>query len=94
MGYGAAEFAKVLAGGFSASDSGIQLEPEDDGRWQVLLTGSGNTVTISTVPQPPRQLGAISLPVLEVCFDFGQCDQEERDTFIERFNRYFHKGGG
>lgn len=52
------------------------------------------TVSIRLQPQPERHLASLSLPVTRVSFDFGELDNAQRCRFMDRFERYFHRGGG
>jgi len=41
-----------------------------------------------------RKIAALSIPQTQVEFDFGTLDEGAREAFLERFDRYFHRGGG
>ena len=94
MGYTLKEFESVLTGGFSKEGSGFTSEKLSDNRWHIRIPAIDSDVTVSGSPQPPRVLGAFSLPVLQVSFQFIPDTDEIRQTFLDRFHRYFHKGGG
>ncbi len=94
MGYTLKEFETVLQGGFSQAGSGFVLEPAGSSRWQISIPTHSTRITLTATPAPPRILGAFSLPVLHVSFVFEPPAPETRQRFFERFNRYFHKGGG
>lgn len=51
-------------------------------------------VEISTSPSPPRRIGAIVLPVLDVRFRFICLDLEQRAEFLAYFDHYTRRGGG
>jgi hypothetical protein len=42
----------------------------------------------------PRQIGLVSIPRLLVSFRFAGLTDEERFTFMKRFDLYMHRGGG
>lgn len=42
----------------------------------------------------PRQIGMVSMPRLMVSFRFAGLTDEERYTFMKRFDLYMHRGGG
>jgi hypothetical protein len=44
--------------------------------------------------KPPRKLGLIVLPVLQVQFQLLDTAADLEVKFFERFHQYFHKGGG
>lgn len=52
------------------------------------------TVRIHLQEKPPRQLGALSLPVLQVTFSISSATKLQSDLFFKKFFTYFHKGGG
>jgi hypothetical protein len=43
---------------------------------------------------PPRKLGSIIVPTLAVEFAFDDVTAAARHAFLERFDRYTHRGGG
>ena len=43
---------------------------------------------------PPRVMGLVRLPRLQVIFCFDGLDADERYAFMRRFDRYMHRGGG
>ena len=42
----------------------------------------------------PRHIGLVSMPRLLVSFRFAGLTDEERYTFMKRFDLYMHRGGG
>ena len=42
----------------------------------------------------PRVIGLIRIPVLRVSFRFAGLDDEQRYTFMRRFDLYMQRGGG
>ncbi len=94
MGYSLAEFRRTLEGGFSAPQSGFVVTRCGTGRWHLTIADHPLTVEISATPAPPRRLGAMTLPVLEVSLLFTSGDKAGRQRFFDRFWRHFHKGGG
>ncbi|WP_428609712.1 hypothetical protein [Sedimenticola sp.] len=41
-----------------------------------------------------RRIASLRLPVTPVEFVFSGLDEAARDRFMQRFDRYFHRGGG
>lgn len=41
-----------------------------------------------------RRIASLSLPVTPVEFEFVGLDTSDRDHFLQRFDRYFQRGGG
>ena len=64
-----------------------------DGDLHRVLLDRG-TVEISLAELPPRRIGSITLPVLEVCFRFIGMDAGARAEFLEYFDHYTRRGGG
>jgi hypothetical protein len=94
MGYGAAEFGKVLMGPFSGGRSEFNCVATGLQRWLVTLAGSALELVIEVTQAPPREIGLFRLPVLKVRFQFDKADVDSRTRFFHRFHQYFHKGGG
>ncbi|MGB8856543.1 MAG: hypothetical protein WCC58_07725 [Burkholderiales bacterium] len=44
--------------------------------------------------QQRRLSGVVSLACTKVSFMFEHFSDEQRDAFMHRFDRYFHRGGG
>jgi hypothetical protein len=42
----------------------------------------------------PRVIGLVRIPVLKVSFRFAGLDDEQRYTFMKRFDLYMQRGGG
>ena len=42
----------------------------------------------------PREIGLVSIPVLQVSFRFAGLDDTQRYTFMKRFDLYMQRGGG
>ena len=64
-----------------------------DGREAVVDHPQG-CVSICLQPTTQRKLGALSLPATPVEFRFSGLDEAARRQFLERFERYFQRGGG
>jgi len=94
MGYSLEEFSRTLNGGFAAPQSGFFVTNHHAGRWTVTIPAHQLAVEITATPAAYRQLGAMMLPVLEVILRFTPDDENGRRHFLDRFWRYFHKGGG
>jgi hypothetical protein len=77
-----------------------QLQPVLDG-WLVEALADGwqlrqdaCAVSICCKPLPVRCLGLLEFPSLEVEFRFSGCDEARQMQFLQRFERYFRRGGG
>lgn len=88
MGYSLDEFARVLPS--AMRDWRVGGEP---GRWEVSIDGIP-AVSISLVPQPPRRMGMLSIPVSAVSIRFQPHATDVVAEFMTRFDRGFHRGGG
>jgi hypothetical protein len=77
-----------------------QLQPLLDG-WIVevlcdvwYLRQNGRLIEISCRPLPTRRLGLLEMPSLAVDISFDGCDKQDEAQFLQRFHRYFQRGGG
>lgn len=55
--------------------------------------GSG-TLQLSWQVAPPRRIGLIELPRMQVTFAFDDVGDEVRHAFMKRFDLYTQRGGG
>ncbi len=94
MGYTEIEFGNVLNGEFTGFNSDYMCTSSGTNRWCISHRSEPLTVDIAVAQASPRQLGAMSIPVLTVAFEVTAASQSLADTFFERFFQYFHKGGG
>lgn len=60
---------------------------------RVHLEGQG-TLNLQWAVQPSRRIALISLPRLQVSFDFGATDATVRHRFMKHFDLYTQRGGG
>ncbi len=51
-------------------------------------------VEIRIAEMPPRRIGSIALPVLDVRFRFTGIDASARKAFLDYFDQYTRRGGG
>lgn len=82
---------KVFDDTLPNATSPYRIEPAPTG---YLLKNDGRTVTITLTELPPRILAGLTLPRMQVTLDFYQHTASEADQFMQRFRRYFHRGGG
>ncbi len=94
MGYTRTEFNNVIHGNFTGEHSELECLSEKQNSWTISHKNSSMIVQIEAQLQPPRTLGAISLPVLLVSFSVTSATKEQSDFFFDKFFKYFHKGGG
>lgn len=94
MGYTEAEFSRVLHGDFSGAKSDFSCTDQGPCHWLITDKTSDLRINISVSSLPPRTLGAISLPRIQVTFDVSTLDTLRSDYFFDKFFKYFHKGGG
>lgn len=52
------------------------------------------SVVIALGETGERRIASLSLPVTPVDFQFNGLDEAARGLFIQRFDRYFQRGGG
>lgn len=91
MGCTEADFLRWLPGATrhahveSVSDAGVSRHR--------IGVGDG-IVEITTKPSPPRRIGGIVLPVLDVRFRFIGLGPAQRTAFLAYFDHYTRRGGG
>jgi len=51
-------------------------------------------IRISMIPQSPRTIAGLSMPVLKVSIDFGKLPDTSARQFMRQFDLAFHRGGG
>lgn len=93
MGYTPKEFNKTLQGLFITQTS-YSCEAFSQQHWQITVEGEPTLVDIKIEEAPPRVIALLTLPVLNVWFEFKETSEEQQADFIKTFFRYFHKGGG
>ena len=94
MGYEADEFANVLNGSFTGDKSPYRCEVIATHHWRICLADETELLDVEITKKPQRILGMMSLPVLQVRFQVGNANEQQRSAFFDRFFKYFHKGGG
>jgi hypothetical protein len=94
MGYTIPEFAKTLHGQFLTEQSEFSCEEVRIKQWDVTFNQTTQKVTIKISEALPRVIAMLSLPVLDVGFQFIGCTDQQQAQFLKRFFKYFHKGGG
>ena len=93
MGYTVKEFKKTLQGLF-ISQTPYSCEEISSQNWQITVEDESTTVNINIEEGPPRIIALLTLPVLNVSFEFQKSNKEQQQVFMKAFFRYFHKGGG
>ena len=93
MGYTPAEFKKTLQGLF-ISQTPYSCEEYSSTYWQITVEDKSTIVDIKISEAPPRIIALLTIPVLNVSFEFIQVCEEEREDFMKTFFKFFHKGGG
>jgi hypothetical protein len=61
---------------------------------KVTITDAQSTLEIRLSPEHSRKLGALVLPVTNVHFTFKGYNSSEVESFMQRFDLYFQRGGG
>jgi len=87
MGLTRAEFERSLPPAVSPSTYRVE------GR-EYLVQHPEGSVRIRLGETRERRIAALTLPVTPVEFRFEGLDGEARRRFMERFDRYFQRGGG
>jgi hypothetical protein len=87
MGCTRAEFERWLPGATR------HAPVESAGNTYRIHIGAG-IVEISVTERAPRRIANIVLPILSVCFRFMDIGNEDREAFLDFFDRYTRRGGG
>ena len=93
MGYTPREFKKTLQGLF-ITQTPYSCEEFTLSNWQITVEDKSVIVDIKISEAPPRKIALLTIPVLNVSFEFIQASEEGREAFLKTFFRFFHKGGG
>ena len=70
---------------------GAALHPGPGGVRAEFATGR---VTLAWQPLPPRRIALLTMPRLQVSFDFEAMDEAQRQRVMRRFDLYTQRGGG
>lgn len=87
MGLTRAEFERSLPSAVASRAYRVE------GRCYIIKYPPGR-VMITLGETGERRIAALALPVTRVEFLFEGLDSEVRSRFMERFDRYFQRGGG
>ncbi len=94
MGYRADEFENVLTGTFTGEKSAYRCQLVSTRHWRITRSDASLQIDITISEKPPRKLGLFVLPVLQVRFQMSGTAADLQQKFFDRFQQYFHKGGG
>lgn len=72
----------------------LKNRPFDMSEQGVLVTLNNGRLKITLAPQTDRTIGALTLPVTRIAFEFENCTDAERRQFFEGFDLVYQKGGG
>ncbi|MCW8882025.1 MAG: hypothetical protein OQL17_02340 [Sedimenticola sp.] len=61
---------------------------------QFTIEHPNGSVVIALGETGERRIASLSLPVTPVDFQFNGLDETARSHFMQRFDRYFQRGGG
>lgn len=90
MGYSAAELMRTLRR--ILTDYAWRELGEDS--WAMERPDRPGRLSVSFVEQPPRRLGLLDLPVVDVRFRFRDFPPGEDAALLARIKRGLHRGGG
>lgn len=97
MGCTAAELCAWLPGASRrASIEWVPVAPRSDAPSLGALVSleDGAALKMQWTELPARRIALITLPRLEVHFDFGQASEDLRHRFMRHFDLYTQRGGG
>lgn len=87
MGLTLADFVRSLPGAIAP------LDYIATGR-EFNISHPQGSITIRLGATGERRIASLSLPVTPVEFEFDGLDERARGRFMQRFERYFQRGGG
>ena len=58
------------------------------------ITHKNQTAVLTISPERSRKIAAIALPVIDVMIQFENFNELQYRTFLDRFKKYLHRGGG
>ena len=89
MGYNEKEFFRVLP-----SAIGEFQYSQNDNTLRINHVDNKQSLELVITPLPDRQLGAFRIQHIDVQFSFSNMTQQQRNLFMQRFDRRFQRGGG
>lgn len=72
----------------------LKNRPFETNGENILVTLENGSLKITLAPQTGRTIGALTLPITRIAFEFENCSAEERRQFFEGFDLAYQKGGG
>ena len=76
---------------FSAVANGLSCQIHSQ---HIELNDGTGRIVIELGDEQSRKLGSLAIPTMTVTFKFYNYTESARDEFIQRFDLYYHKGGG
>ncbi len=64
------------------------------GECRFSITLDNRTASLTMSEEKFRRIASLKLPVVDVRIEFDNFSRTERNEFLERFNKYLHRGGG
>lgn len=95
MGYTEPEFERTLKGRFTGESSAYNCTDIGELQWQITQSDEPSFDVVINIQQgPDRKIAMLTLPVLHVTFTAKNTAKPLLDAFLDRFFKYFQKGGG
>ena len=91
MGCTQSEFERWLPG--ATRNAAIDSRQQGD-QVEHRIATAGGMLSISSTQLPPRRIGLLRMPVLQVRFHFIDMDDAARAEFLHYFELYTRRGGG
>lgn len=91
MGCTQTEFERWLPG--ATHDAQIESRQQGD-QVEYRISTAGGALSIISTQLPPRSIGLLRMPVLQVRFHFIDMEQAKRVEFLHYFELYTRRGGG
>ncbi|MCK5444717.1 MAG: hypothetical protein KAI73_03785 [Rhodospirillaceae bacterium] len=87
MGINKADFLRIIPRALDSHDYQVAGDV-------VTFVQEGRTFRITHVELSPRKLGGFSIPRADVRLELEGFSDDEATAAVDRFDRYFHRGGG
>ncbi|MDD3447399.1 MAG: hypothetical protein PHF72_00035 [Gammaproteobacteria bacterium] len=87
MGLDRAEFLRLLPAALGHDHYTVEGET-------IRVEHPAGAVEIRLHPTRTRRIALLAIPATRVEFRFGRLSEAERGALLERFDRYYQKGGG
>jgi len=83
---------KELINGLSSAVAPYSVFKVNETQFEILMENRVAKLTMSD--EKTRSIASLKLPVISVKIEFENFTQNQYNSFVERFKKYLHRGGG